>query len=206
MARIAILGWGSLLYDPGCLEIRTPWRRDGPSLPIEFARKSGLGPDGYERTDRLPYLSLVLYPGEGHITTYWTLSLIPDLERPPGEAEGARENLRRREGCRIDRVEYLAAPTGPVRPDVPGVDRAIQNWLDSRRTEIDIAIWTNLEPNLNSQEGLTHDAISFLEDLRKRGRDKKAEDYVRKAPSQTQTPLRNEFRKRFGWTDVDVGY
>jgi hypothetical protein len=63
-----------------------------------------------------------------------------------------------------------------------------------------------LGPNFTSQETLAQDAISFLEDLRKRGRDQKAEEYIRKAPSQTQTPLRDEFRKRFAWIDIDVGY
>jgi hypothetical protein len=204
MARIAILGWGSLLYEPRSLQIQTPWRRDGPSLPIEFARKSGLDSNGGERPDKLPYLSLVLYPGNSRITTYWTLSQIPDLDL----ARGARENLKTREGCNIDKIAYLPAPRGSAGSgsNVPGVHHIIQNWLDSKRAEVDVVLWTNLGPNFTSQETLAQDAISFLEDLRKRGRDQKAEEYIRKAPSQTQTPLRDEFRKRFAWIDIDVGY
>lgn len=40
---IAILGWGSLIWCPGNLRIRGPWRHDGPVLPIEFARISADG-------------------------------------------------------------------------------------------------------------------------------------------------------------------
>lgn len=37
--RIAVLGWGSLVWCPSELDISTGWR-EGPALPIEFARES----------------------------------------------------------------------------------------------------------------------------------------------------------------------
>lgn len=44
MGQIAIIGWGSLVWDPRDLPIESPWHDDGPELPIEFARiSSGTG-------------------------------------------------------------------------------------------------------------------------------------------------------------------
>jgi len=43
--KIAILGWGSLIWDARLLSINTTlfdngWSSDGPDLPIEFSRVS----------------------------------------------------------------------------------------------------------------------------------------------------------------------
>jgi len=42
--KIAILGWGSLLWEPSAefeKWIELPWKNDGPKLKIEFSRISG---------------------------------------------------------------------------------------------------------------------------------------------------------------------
>jgi hypothetical protein len=41
--KIAVLGWGSLLWEQGVLRLASRWRTDGPWLPIEFARLSDRG-------------------------------------------------------------------------------------------------------------------------------------------------------------------
>jgi len=38
--RIAVLGWGSLIWKPDKPAISAPWHANGPLLPIEFARIS----------------------------------------------------------------------------------------------------------------------------------------------------------------------
>lgn len=38
--KIAVIGWGSLIWCPKGLKIRDKWKNDGPKLPIEFARIS----------------------------------------------------------------------------------------------------------------------------------------------------------------------
>ncbi|HOW68396.1 MAG TPA: hypothetical protein P5055_13320 [Candidatus Paceibacterota bacterium] len=40
---IAILGWGSLIWNPRDLPITGDWQGDGPVLPIEFTRISDNG-------------------------------------------------------------------------------------------------------------------------------------------------------------------
>jgi hypothetical protein len=38
--QVAIIGWGSLISSPGILGLQSRWHRDGPLLPVEFARIS----------------------------------------------------------------------------------------------------------------------------------------------------------------------
>src|SRR5437870_1628490 len=88
--QIAVIGWGSLIWCPGCLRIKSRWHCDGPALPIEFARISG---------DKR--LTLVIHPGSPEETTpdqrtYWALSELENLT-------AARKNLQSPgpRGCQV---------------------------------------------------------------------------------------------------------
>lgn len=61
--NIAVIGWGSLIWCPRTLQIEPGWHRDGPMLPIEFARKSSDG-----------RLTLVIHAGCRKQRTYWANS------------------------------------------------------------------------------------------------------------------------------------
>jgi len=197
MPRTAILGWGSLLWDRRGLQIKEPWNRDGPKLPIEFARTSGL--NARQKNPPPPYLSLVVYPNAEKIVTYWTLSLLTDLA-------SARENLKETEGCPLAKIAFL--PSNQAWSRVAGVDDTIRDWLAGKSNEVGAVLWTNLEWKLEDRTQFTsQDAISWIDtELRKKGRDWRAEEYVRKAPSQTDTPVRRMLRTQFGWTDINIGY
>ena len=41
--KIAVLGWGSLIWNKGKLRLTTNWTDGGPVLPIEFSRISDDG-------------------------------------------------------------------------------------------------------------------------------------------------------------------
>jgi len=74
---IAILGWGSLIWDPQELELAdSAWHVDGPSLPIEFARVSGPDPN-----TRLQRLTLVLHEGVQKVHTLWARSASNDFRQ-----------------------------------------------------------------------------------------------------------------------------
>ncbi len=80
MMKIAVLAWGSLVWDPRELHAAAPFAPNGPLLPIEFCRVSGDG-----------RLTLVIDEAFGIVCkTYSAPSAIQSLDE-------AVENLRGRE-------------------------------------------------------------------------------------------------------------
>jgi len=82
--KIACLGWGSLIWNPGSLLIRREWFNDGPLLPIEYSRISNDG-----------RLTLVITENVKPIRTLWALMATEDLAE-------AKKSLKEREGCKYE--------------------------------------------------------------------------------------------------------
>lgn len=185
--NIAVIGWGSLIWCPGSLRIRTRWYRNGPRLPVEFARISGDG-----------RLTLVIHPACEEQTAYWALSEYDDLRQ-------ASNNLSKREGCAITHVASMktADESGP---DV--VKAKIKEWLRSK-PEVGAAVWTNLPSNWQDErhhEFTVEDAVRYLEELDQRQQEakellKRAREYVRNAPEQIQTQVRKRMGAKTVWAD-----
>ena len=101
--QIAILGWGSLLWEerPELDRRHDEWRCDGPSLKLEFSRVS---------SSRLNALTLVIDSTHGAKTRVaWCLS-------KRGDPDDAVDDLRCREGClpkHIARLNISAAGEEP---------------------------------------------------------------------------------------------
>jgi hypothetical protein len=182
--KIAILGWGSLIWCPGSIRIRTRWHSDGPSLPIEFARIS---------SDRR--VTLVIHPGAPDQTTYWALSGFDKVV-------AARENLRLREGprCKLEDIHTLV----PVDTDYghDDVRQRIQRWRSTRR-EVDAVVWTGLPCKWKPGEAFSVErAIDYLTSLRGSAAER-ARQYVCNAPRNIDTPVRRGLRQR-GWSDAEL--
>jgi hypothetical protein len=91
--RIAVLGWGSLIWERRHLPITGDWQRSGPVLPIEFSRISRSG-------ERAGCLTLVIHEQHGaNVPTRFALSLRTNLD-------DAIADLRTREGSSSDRIGY----------------------------------------------------------------------------------------------------
>ncbi len=198
--RIAVIGWGSLIWCPGCLRIKTAWRCDGPLLPIEFARISG---------DKR--LTLVIHGGSAEEPTpdqqtYWALSEFENLN-------AARKNLQAREGATniddIPSVTTAGQTEGTVRQ---GISDRIREWLECHRN-VDAATWTNLSSNWpkkrDNKEFTREDAVAYLRELKAEGDQAKAiyeraSEYVRNTPSQIQTPVRRMIQKAKSWEDATL--
>jgi len=188
--QIAVIGWGSLIWCPGCLRIKTRWHSDGPALPIEFARISA---------DKR--LTLVIHIGSSDQRTYWALSEFETLEE-------ARENLKAREGTNLKHIHSLATD-GEEQGEIDRqVATKIREWLKTRRN-FQAAIWTGLPSNWDERRGHPFspgDAFRYLQELEE-ARDQaisvynRAREYVTNAPSQIQTVVRKMVREKIGWKD-----
>lgn len=182
--KIAVLGWGSLIWKPLNLKVKGFWNTDGPLLPIEFARKSDDGS-----------LTLVLFPDADNVQTLWAYSSFDDLDQ-------AIENLRDRERTSRKRIGYISIPDGSSNCQVvPQVLDRIRQWVEER--ELDAVIWTDLPSNFEEEElkeFFEDNVISYLKGLT--GDElKAAEIYLKKAPDQVRTKIRPRIEEELGWRD-----
>lgn len=189
--NIAVIGWGSLIWCPGSLRIKTRWRADGPMLPIEFAR---ISEDGR--------VTLVIEPNSPLQRTCWALSASDELEC-------ARRNLKDREGCSLGRVRcFPGVNTGGT--TATAVVNQLEIWL-AKYEDIETVIWTGLETNWAEKfqrEFSPDDAVRYLERLeteqrQARLRYERAKEYVRNAPASIQTAVRAKMREK-GWGDAKL--
>lgn len=169
--RIAILGWGSLVWDLGDLRVvDDTWHKGGPELQIELSRVS----------QKRGYLTYVI--DETHtrrVPTRYAVSRFRSME-------DAIANLACREGCAAHSIGYVKSGPRARRRSRTGLWMDIQVWV--RAKKFDAAIWTDLPPDFPG--GFTLDrAVAFF----KRLPVETAEDarkYVREAPQEVDTDLR----------------
>jgi len=182
--RIAILGWGSLLWEggPDFDEQHEPWQYDGPELKIEFSRVS---------SSRLGALTLVIDDQCGSPTTVaWCLSKRQSIE------DGICD-LRSREGSTVENVgrirldEQHSLPMSP-----PAARNSIIVW--ARDKKLDAVIWTALRSNFANaakQPSISADAaIAYVKTLSAAGKAQAAE-YVWRAPDFVRTPVRSALQQ-----------
>lgn len=186
--KIAILAWGSLYWDLGCLNLKDEdkiaennWKADGVKLPIEFSRVSNNGRltlviDDKNRTD---------------INTYWAISKYEIL----GEAI---ENLRFREGSKYKRiigyVDLIKNIQYSYNDNSTRYFDKIKDWAKSK--SIDAVIWTDLQSNFKSkfkEKYSCQNAMKYLNSLTDYCQKEEAKKYIEKAPENTQTKFRSYY-------------
>jgi len=180
--KIAILGWGSLLWDPAALQLATPFELTGPRLPIEFCRVS--------KNHRL---TLIIDESFGTLCqTYAATSANTELDQ-------AIENLRLREAMSSARdvgfVELATQQRSPAATERhPHAVETIADW--ALHAGYDAAIWTALDSHFEAETRepfSVNAAMRFLEALEQRDGQAfaRALEYIRRAPAATQTPVRD---------------
>lgn len=176
--HIAILGWGSLLWDerPEFDGQCSSWEFDGPDLKIEFSRVS---------QTRGGALTLVIDPSNG------SACRVAHARSKRKDPEDAICDLRSREGTtRANIGFYFSDGTRQQSRDTDTLS-AIRKWAGEKA--VDVVVWTDLPSNFEKvcgtsftvEHALAH--VSSLDGKAKSG----AAEYVWRAPSLVATPLRS---------------
>lgn len=179
--KIAILGWGSLIWEarPDFDRHLNPWTSGGPQLPLEFSRKS---------KSRKNALTLVLDSDRGtKVQTLYALSKRSD----PRDAVC---DLRSREGTTIKNVGLLNRVTGEKHGRDKKVVKVIQNWAKAKN--IQIVIWTDLKASFSEQtpKEFWDAGLDYLKSLDSEGI-REAVKYIVMAPQQIKTRFRKLLMK-----------
>jgi hypothetical protein len=180
--KIAILGWGSLLWDPRDLHLATEFELTGPRLPVEFCRVS--------KNQRL---TLVIDE------TFGTLCQTYAATSACSELPDAVENLRLREGMSssadVGFAEIATQARSPLAAERhPHALETIADW--AKTAGYDAVVWTALDSHFRGQARepfSVNAAMRFLENLEQHDPEAfaRALDYIRRAPAATQTPVRD---------------
>jgi hypothetical protein len=180
VARIACLGWGSLVWDPRELPIQREWFADGPFVQVEFVRQSDNG-----------RMTLVLEASAPPVRSLWAVMDHTDIAV-------TREALRKRECVSQKRAaEIRGWSKGESSPELI-VD--LPEWAALHAVEG--VVWTALRSKFNGKEGHTptmKQVLGYLGDLTGAARDA-AEYYIRCAPRQIDTPYRRRIEAALQWT------
>jgi len=174
--KIAILGWGSLIWDQRDLPIDGNWHKGGPILPIEFSRISSDG-----------RLTLVIDEKNGvPVRTRYAQS-------KSGTLEQAIEDLRKREGTSKSMIGVVSQT---INNATAGCD-TIKAWaLDNMW---DSVVWTGLPSNFEDKKHRSFSVENGLMHLRGLANEKKdkAWEYIERAPEEVITPLRMALEKKW---------
>ena len=180
--RIAILGWGSLIWDRRDLPITGDWQRGGPVLPIEFSRISRSG-------ERAGCLTLVIDEQHGvNVPTRFAHSASTSLDTAISDLRTAERITNK------DRIGYVNLIRNTEREysrqQHPRACDTIKAWAQAQR--LDAVVWTALPSNF--EEIAQHPfnveaAIKHLNGLVEPAKSH-ALEYLRRAPEEVMTPVR----------------
>ena len=175
--KIAILGWGSLIWNPQNLQfnVESSWILGGPVLPIEYSRISDNG-----------RLTLVITKEGTPNKTFFALSTNEDLK-------SAIENLRNREGTITKNIGYFIKKNRIFFPENFDFKENILNWIEDK--DIDAVIWTNIPERWKE---ICEDRINYLKSLDTEKKEL-AMDYIIKTPIEIKTKLRVEIETQLNW-------
>lgn len=183
--RIAIIGWGYLIWERGSLDVGTRWYNDGPRLPVEFARfASG------------PRLLPVLVEGAPPQPTFWTLSRKATALAAAGDL-AVRESVWSHDVGHWSRSENMRASSG--------IEAIVGEWVEARG--VDGAVWRAAEPNLpDFSPGFPSEQVrlEWLRRLVETGRAAAARDYFERMPAQIRTPFQALVERELGWRAATI--
>jgi hypothetical protein len=180
---IAILGWGSLLWEGGGQFDRQheQWQGGGPVLKIEFSRIS---------ESRLGALTLVIDDQFGApMQVAWCLSKRQTIE-------DAICDLRSREGTTVENIGHVRMHAErPPLADLLTPQDVIAGW--AKPQNLDAVIYTALKSNFQERKGQPFSVDAAVAHVRAMNPTAKARaaEYVWRAPDFVRTPLRSALQR-----------
>ena len=183
MTIIACLGWGSLVWDPRELPIQRTWFKDGPFVPVEFARQSDDG-----------RITLVLARTASPVRALWAV-----LDTT--EIKVARKGLRERERI-VQKNESKHIDSWSAGQPSPELLPGLPAWAHSRG--VHHVVWTALPPKFGDIEQMpTQEQVVQYLGNRTGAQRYNAERYIRFAPKQIDTAYRRDIEATLQWTARD---
>jgi hypothetical protein len=200
--KIAILGWGSLVWQPlslkDQLEDDGDFKRGGPKLPLEFSR---ISEDGR--------LTLVIDEQHGvPAPTRYAISKQSDLAEAVTdlwirETHSDKGRSVAKEESKDGSIGYadLSGHDASINdhPDHKIAYERILEWLQhSQELDVQAVVWTALTSNyrkIRLRDFSVEDAVDYLDKLPEESR-KRAFEYIQEAPEEVETPLRTRVRDR----------
>lgn len=173
--KVAILGWGSLVWDPGELRlVNKNWATGGPDLPIELSRLS---------SGRRFLTYVIDERHERRVPTLYAISRLKDLE-------DVIADLACREECPAHSIGYIESAEYGRHRSRTSLCWDIQTWAEVK--QLDAVVWTDLPSKL--PEGVGYgDLLSLFKRLMvdlPTEIGEKAKEYASKAPPEVDTDLR----------------
>ncbi len=172
-----------MVWNPANLLIVGEWRRDGPTLPVEFSRQSKDG-----------RVTLVITEGSKPLIVLWSELNTKSLSE-------AREMLRTREGVPKSQAASSIGSWSTTKSTTDATAHVIADWAVAAK--VDGVVWTAL-PSKFSDEQITptsDQVVAYLSGLEGERR-RLAEEYIRRAPRQIMTAYRRRIERELGWTSL----
>ncbi|MCK1744158.1 hypothetical protein IVA80_25805 [Bradyrhizobium sp. 139] len=183
--NIAVLGWGSVVWNAGSLHLEGRFQCDGPALPIEFCRVSRDGRLTLVIDQRVGTPCKTYSAKSAFVDIHQAVSDLVAREKTPGPARIGFVDLIRDIG------------NEDVKARQPRTFQMICEWM--REKGFDGAVWTALpakfkpitnrafsvQAGLQYLEGLAPDKLSL------------ALNYIRMAPPEVLTPFREAVNRNW---------
>ena len=187
MSKIAVIGFGSLLWDLDDLapKVSGEWKMyEGPILPLEFSLVS---------RKRHYALALVIDYGDGAPCPTCV------IESVRSEIGAAIVDLANRERMEPTNIGFVDRNTGESHSHREETRNTLWNWIEN--SNYDGAVWTDGERNFEALTGRAFSLKTAQDHLRSlQGISlEEARRYIRNAPARVETPLRRALEGAPWW-------
>ncbi|MEL6478842.1 MAG: hypothetical protein AAFR17_16040 [Pseudomonadota bacterium] len=189
MGQVAIIGWGSLVWDLDDLapHVSGSWRmEEGPMLPLEFTRISPKRKNG-----------LAVCIDE----TFGTPCPTHIIASARADCTEAILDLAKRERTEPQNIGALCRRTGIRKAVSARIMGTIDAWAKSKGWSC--AVWTDIGSNFEAELGEPFSVprgLAYLGSLTGESR-REAIRYIAQAPSATDTPLRRALAEEPWWRE-----